>query len=138
MTVGKKIAVGLLVVLIQALAVGLFGLWMMNRTSNGLNVVSSEYLPEIDLATEIERDVLNARIHSSTSSPSRRKARCQRAGKDFKDAQQKLPQLQELVNRSDTFADIRPDVGQLCWDFNSYKPALEHNRGGAEPSESRA
>jgi len=31
-----------------------------------------------------------------------------------------------LVNRSEEFADIRPDVEQLCRDFNSYKPVLEH------------
>ena len=62
-TIGKKITVGFLVVLLLTLSVELFGLWTTNRSSHQLKTVSAEYLPETQVAAQIERDVLNARIH---------------------------------------------------------------------------
>jgi CHASE3 domain sensor protein len=44
-TIGKKIAGGFLLVLVQALLVGLFGLWTTNRNANRLKVLAAEYLP---------------------------------------------------------------------------------------------
>jgi methyl-accepting chemotaxis protein len=123
-TIGKKIAVGFLLVLVQALSVGLFGLWMTNRAAT--NVVSTEYLPETALATQIERELLNARIHFIYFVTVQKEGSLQKGWERFRYAQQELPRLQELVNRSDAFADIRPDVERLYGDLNSYQPVLEH------------
>ncbi len=62
-TIGRKIACGFLLILLQALAVGVFGLWWTNRTAGNLNVVSTEYLPETQMANQVERELLNARIY---------------------------------------------------------------------------
>jgi len=62
-TIGKKITVGSLVVLLLTLSVELFGLWITNQASRRLKLASVEYLPETQVAAQIERDVLNARIH---------------------------------------------------------------------------
>jgi CHASE3 domain sensor protein len=43
-TIGKKIMVGFLVVLLEALSVGVYGLWVTARNSRNLNLVTSEYL----------------------------------------------------------------------------------------------
>src|SRR5215467_13840491 len=124
-TIGKKIAGGFLLVLAQALLVGLFGLWMTNRNSNKLNVVSAEYLPETELAAQIEREVLNARIHFIYFVTIQKEGSLEKGWERFRNAQQELPKLRNLINSSAAFADLRPDVEQLYRDFNSYKPVLE-------------
>ncbi|HUO31407.1 MAG TPA: methyl-accepting chemotaxis protein [Bryobacteraceae bacterium] len=125
-TIGRKIAGGFLLVLMLTLSVGLFSLRMTNRTSDKLDVVSAEYLPETELATQIERELLNARIYFIYFVTVQKEGSLDKGWQRFRTAQQELPKLQELVNRSNEFTDIRPDVEQLCRDFNSYKPALEH------------
>jgi len=122
-TIGRKISGGFLVVLLLALAVESFALWMTNRAAT--NVVSAEYLPETELATQIEREVLNARIHFIYFVTIQKEGSLDKGWERFRNAQQALPKLQDLVNRSDVFADIRPDVEQLVRDFASYQPALE-------------
>ena len=62
-TIGKKITLGFLVVLLLTVSVELFCLWITNRASDQLKLVSTEFLPETQVAAQIERDVLNARIH---------------------------------------------------------------------------
>ena len=59
-TLGKKIALGFMVVLAQALSVGVCALWMTVQSSHKLNRISSEYLPEMQLATKLERELLYA------------------------------------------------------------------------------
>ncbi len=97
---------------------------MTNRAAN--NKVFAEYLPETNLASQIERELLNARIHFIYFVTMQKEGSLDKGWDRFRNAQQELPKLQALVNHSDTFADIRPDVDQLCRDFESYKPMLEH------------
>jgi methyl-accepting chemotaxis protein len=124
-SIGRKIAVGLLLVLLQALSVGLFGLWMTNRTAHKLQPVSAEYLPETELASQVEREVLNARIHFIYFVTIQKEGSLEKGWARFRNAEKELPALRESVSRSEAFAGIRPDVEQLCRDFNSYRPVLE-------------
>ncbi len=124
-TIGKKITVGFLVVLLLTMAVELFGLWIANRASRRLRLVSAEYLPETQVAAQIERDVLNARIHFIYFVTIQKDGALEKGWERFRNAQRELPKLQKLTNSSEVFTDIRPDVEQLCRDFNSYQPVLE-------------
>jgi methyl-accepting chemotaxis protein len=112
-----------MLVLAQALSVGLFGMWMTYRAAN--NVVSTVFLPETELSAQIEREVLNARIHFIYFVTVQREGSLEKGWERFRNAQQALPKLRELVNSSKEFANIRPDVDQLCRDFASYQPVLE-------------
>src|SRR5437868_2783425 len=124
-TIGKKIKVGFLMILLLILSVELFSLWITSRTSYKLKFVSAEYLPETELAAQVERDVLNARIHFIYFVTIQKDGALEKGWERFRNAQQELPKLQELVYSSDVFTDVRPEVEQLSRDFNSYKPALE-------------
>ena len=97
-------------------------MWMTHRAAN--NVVSTLYLPETELSAQIEREVLNARIHFIYFVTIQKEGSLEKGWERLRNAQQALPKLRELVNSSDAFADIRPDVEQLCRDFNSYQPVL--------------
>ena len=124
-TIGRKIAGGFLLILIQSLAVGLFGLWTINRTSNSSEQMASQYLPATELAAHVEREFLNARIHFIYHVTIQKEGSLQKGWTRFRNAQQGLPKLQSLINRSTELSDIRPDVEQLRRDFASYTPVLE-------------
>ena len=125
-TIGRRIAVGFLLVLAQSLSVGVYALWKTAQTSSRLSRISSEYLPENELASQVERGLLNARIHFIYFVTIQKEGSLDKGWARFRDVEQQLPKLQELVAGSSEFAEIRPDVDQLCRDFRSYKPVLEH------------
>jgi hypothetical protein len=112
-------------VLVQALSVGLYALWMTMQTSDKLSLVSSEYLPEMELAAQVEREVLNARIHFVYFVTVQKAGSLEKGWERFRRSQQQLAKLQALVERSADFAALRPDLDQLRRDFASYEPVLE-------------
>jgi len=107
-TIGRNIAAGFLVVLLQALSVGVYALWTTSRTSDKLRLVSSEYLPENALAAQIERDVLNARINFIYFVTIQKEGSLDKGWQRYNDAEQQLPKLREVVERSQALAGIRP------------------------------
>ena len=136
-TIGKKIAGGFLLVLVQALLVGLFGLWTTNRNANRLKVLAAEYLPETELATQVEREVLNARIFFIYFVTIQKPGSLEKGWAAFRSAQQDLPKLQALVNRAGASDRLRPDLETLLRDFNNYTPALEHIINVVQKGENR-
>jgi len=124
-TIGRKIAVGFLAVLGQAISVGLYALWMTAHTSGELKKVSAGYLPEMELAAQIERDFLRARINFIYYVTIQKEGSLESGWQSFESAEQQLPVLKELVNGSDDFAAIRENVAKLEGDFNAYRPVLE-------------
>jgi methyl-accepting chemotaxis protein len=124
-TVGKKITAQSLAVLIQALCVSGFGLWLTVRTAHRLDIVCSQSLPVTEAAAGIEREVLNARIHFIYFVTVQKKSSLEKGWGRFHNAQKEFPKLQQLVAQSDTFAGARPQVEQLGRDIESYKPVLE-------------
>ena len=109
-----------------ALSVGLFGVWTTNRNANRLNVLAAEYLPETELATQVEREVLNARIFFIYYVTIQKPGSLDKGWAVFRSAQQDLPKLQALVNRAGASDRLRPDLDRLLRDFNNYIPALNH------------
>jgi hypothetical protein len=135
-TIGRKIAVGVLAVLLEAMAVGCFCLWTM-RTSRNLEVVSSNYLPLIELVSRIEGEFLNARIHFIYFVTVQKQGSLEKGWVRFRNAQKELAKLQRIAADSDAFAGLRPDIEQLRRDFENYKPALEHIIGVVQRNENR-
>jgi methyl-accepting chemotaxis protein len=124
-TVGRKIAAGFLVVLIQAISVGLCAVWMTARSSTELKRVSSEDLPEMQLATQIERDLLMARVNFVYYVTIQKEGSLEYGMQSYESAEQQLPVLQGLIESSPRFASIRPDAADLGRGFAAYRPALE-------------
>jgi hypothetical protein len=125
-TVGKKVTAQILAVLIQALCVSCFGLWIAVRAAHRLDVVCSQYLPVAELAGRIEREILNARIHFIYFVTVQKEGSLEKGWGRFRNAQAEFPKLQQLVARSDALSEVRPEVEQLGRDIDSYKPVLEH------------
>jgi methyl-accepting chemotaxis protein len=124
-TIGRKIGGGMLLVLAQALCVVCLGVSITLETSHKLNVLSSSYLPVTELAGQVEREVLNARINFIYFVTVQKKGSLEKGWVRFHAAQKDLPRLQELIEHSEVFSDARPQVEQLRKDFDAYQPALE-------------
>jgi|CZKS01.1.fsa_nt_gi hypothetical protein len=125
LTIGKRIGIGVLGVLLQAIAVGCFGVWITARTSSNLEVVTSSYLPVGELATRVESEFLNARIHFIYFVTVQKPGALEKGWGRFRNAQNELPKLQRIITESDALTELRPEVEQLRRDFESYKPVLE-------------
>ena len=143
-TIGRKIAVGFLMVLIQALSVGLYALWMTAQTSGQLKLVSSEYLPELQLAAQIERDFLNARLNYVYFLTIQKKGSLDQAQQYFLSAQQQLEGFKEVVDASLNFVSIQPDAAKLEQDLATYQSevgwlveSVEKNRSNTPEYTSR-
>jgi methyl-accepting chemotaxis protein len=124
-SIAKRTAVGFGLVLLQALSASVFGFWMTARTSTSIKRISDEYLPETEMASRVERDLLNARIHFIYFVTVQKEGSLAKGWELFRSAEGSLPALRTLVDRSESLAAIRPEVAQLCKDFESYRPALE-------------
>jgi methyl-accepting chemotaxis protein len=125
-TIGKKLTAGFLLILCPALSIVAYSGWTTWRASNNLQLVSAEYLPESELAIQIERDLLNARIQFIYFVTIQKPGSLDKGWPRFRNAQQQLAKLRVLVAQSGEFAGIRPQVDQLSRDFASYDPALNH------------
>ena len=135
LTIGKKIGAGVLGVLLQALAVGCFGIWITARTSSKLEVATSSYLPVGESATRIESEFLNARIHFIYFVTVQKQGSLQKGWERFGNAQNELPKLERIISESDSLAEFKPQVEQLRRDFESYKPVLERIIGVVQKKE---
>jgi methyl-accepting chemotaxis protein len=125
MTIGQKISAGFAVVVLQALAIGGFSYWTMAQTSERLNAVSGQFLPMTDLAIQVEREVLNARIHFIYFVTIQKDGSKEKGWERFRNARKAVVELQALVERSDALAVARPEAGQLVNDIDTYQPVLE-------------
>jgi len=137
-TIGAKVGAQLLAVLVQALCVCCFGLWIMMRTSHQLDVVGSQYLLMNQAAGEVERELLNARIHFIYFVTVQKKGSLEKGWPRFRNAEAAYSKLGQVVKQSDALAGARPEVEQLGRDIDAYKPVLEriiavvqqkHNQG---------
>ena len=123
-TLGKRIAFGLLLVLAQALSVGIYALSMAVQSAHQLQRVSSEYVPEMRLASQLERDLFSARINFIYFVTIKKEGSLEKGWPFLQDAAKCLPKLQVLVATSGEFGELRPEVAHLRRDFDSYQPAL--------------
>src|ERR1019366_1971715 len=125
MTVGKRISAGVAVLVLQVLAVAGLSHVVMVQTSDRLKLVSAQYLPVTELATHVEREVLNARIHFVYFVTIQKTGALEKGWDRFRRAQKGLADLENLIARSDALADTRSEVAQLRHDFDSYQSMLE-------------
>jgi methyl-accepting chemotaxis protein len=124
-TIGKKIGAGFLAVTAVTLLVSLHGLWTTVQTSYDMNLVASEGLPATELASRVEGELLNARIHFIYFVTIQKEGSLDKGWTRFRNVEQDLPKLQKVVRRSEAFASVRGDVEQLVRDVNNYRPVLE-------------
>ncbi len=126
-TIGKKICGGFMLILFVMLCIGSVCIWTMARASAGLNLVVFTSLPVAQLAIQIEREFLNARINFIYAFVTIQKpGTLDKGWTRFGNAENELVKLQQLVASSDAFANARPGVEQLTQALVAYKIVLQN------------
>jgi methyl-accepting chemotaxis protein/methyl-accepting chemotaxis protein-1 (serine sensor receptor) len=83
--------------------------------------VVSEFLPLNRTAAEIERDLLNARIHFVYYATIRKNGSRDLALHYYELAERQLPELRRIVGGSRALATLAPQVDRLAADFDRYR-----------------
>jgi methyl-accepting chemotaxis protein len=124
-TVRRSIALGFAVLIITLGFICAFNHLTMRRVSRDMNAVAEDYLPEAQLATAFEREILNARIHFiyhvTIQKPGSLEAGWERFGK----VHELMPKLSEQVARSEKLAALREPTRELAADLSSYEVVLK-------------
>jgi methyl-accepting chemotaxis protein len=123
--IGKKIAAGLLAVLIQASSLGVYAVWKSAESDRALNTVAGLYLPEAALSAALERELLNARIHFIYFVTIQKPGSLEKGRERFRNAKEQIGQLMTLVGSSEAFLPIRPQAEHLRKSISEYEPVLE-------------
>ena len=123
-TIRRKIAAGFFAMFVLTISVGLYAVWLSAQASARLELVASQYLPEVDLAASVERELLSARIHFVYFVTIQKPGSLEKGNERLRNAQKELPELLALVNRSEAFAGIRSDAANLRRAVDAYEPAL--------------
>jgi methyl-accepting chemotaxis protein len=125
-TIGRKICGGFMLILFVMLCMGAVCIWTMARASAGLNLVVFTSLPVAQLAIQIEREFLNARINFIYFVTIQKPGTLDKGWTRFGNAENELVKLQQLVASSDAFANARPGVEQLTQALVAYKIVLQN------------
>lgn len=124
-TVGKRILVGfgsLTLCLIVVIGVGLTS---MSVTQTNVTEVDEAFLPVAELAGEMERGVLTARIHYAYLLTVQRKGSAELGGKNFTLAMDAYEKLRTKVEADPRLHHLRAKVEPLREKFSAYREIAE-------------
>lgn len=122
-TIGKKLARGFAAMIAVILVLsGLSGVVMI-RARSAMNSIAQAYVPEMQLATAFEREVLNARIHLIYHVTIQKPGSLQAGLARFENARALLPQLRQQAQSAD-LEQLRAPTEQMIADFASYESEL--------------
>ena len=123
-TVKEKLIAGFTLLLFFSTCVAGFCGWSMARAASTMSGLERYQLPEMDLASAFEREILNARIffiyHVTIQKPGALDAGWQR----FRNAGMLLPRLQDQVDKSPVLTELRQPTQQLVADYRHYDVVL--------------
>ena len=122
--VGRKIAAGFLSVLTLTVGVCGYGVWVTTTTQSAMQTVSAECLVEARLATELERELLNARINFIYFVTIQKQGALESGMQRLAAAEGVFNQLHGLISRSEAFAELRPQTETIPPNFAAYRAQL--------------
>ncbi len=124
-TFGNKIALGFAIVIVAMCCAGLFSVTAMWRASHAMSDITSEQLPEMRLAAEFEREILNARISFIYHVTVQKPGALAMGWKRFHNARELMPKLESQVRGSATLAALSGDTDQLAVQLENYEVILQ-------------
>jgi len=124
MSIGRKIALGFAALILFALAGAAVSVGSGGRALTRLAPVDARYLASSQIASDIERELLNARIHFIYHVTVQKPGEKERGWSYFQQAQGHLAQLEQLVRSSSELAPLASRTDALHNDVGAYEPVL--------------
>ncbi|HZY72294.1 MAG TPA: hypothetical protein VFE22_04220, partial [Edaphobacter sp.] len=122
-TIGARLSAGFGAVVVVLCGVGVVGSFVMWRAKSATTAVADAYLPEMNLATSFEREILNARIHFIYHVTIQKPGALEAGWTRFRNARALVSQLKAQADQSE-LGGLRGPTLQLERDLNQYEPAL--------------
>lgn len=116
LTVGKRIILGFSLLIVIAIILGVIGIVQMNRAEEGAGRLANAYVPEVDVANNVERNLMMAMYalrgysYNSDDSFFREGEDRLEATMSYLDASRRLAVEQDLEGMKDAEPRIRSDV----------------------------
>ena len=123
-TVRQRISAGFSIVVALSALAAAYAAWEMRPASIAMSDLAKEHLPEMALATEFERDILNARIHFIYHVTIQKPGALEAGWERFRKARSLMPKLAAHVAASQVLRDLRPPTKELESDLDRYELLL--------------
>lgn len=140
-TVGRRILVGFGSLTLCLAVVIAVGLTTMGITQSDVTDVDESFLPVAELASEMERGVLTARVHYAYLLTVQREGSAELGGKNFAQAVDAYQRMRTLVESDPRLSSLRGQVEPLQEKFAAYTAIADEviraQRGGSWNDASR-
>jgi hypothetical protein len=124
-TIKRRIGASLLTLVLLTMTIcgGSVGaMWMVRQN---LAPITKEYLPEVALATSIQRNLLAGRISFVYYITIQKPGALEAGWKKFRQAKSDLALLSQLTETSERLSWLQPDVEALAKAVEAYEPSLQ-------------
>ncbi len=123
-TIGKKFLAAFVAIIGILGGSGVLSALLMRRSSANMNRVAHQYLPEMNLASTFEGEILTARIffiyHVTIQKPGALNA----GWEHFQKVRALMPKLRAQLDESPDLENLRPQTAELGRDLDAYEVAL--------------
>jgi len=124
-SISLRISAGFALVLVFMASLCGLAIHTMRSVLASENAHAQSYVPATQMATDFERDVLNARIFFIYFVTIQKPGSLDKGWERYNQAEKQQKDLLTFVNGSEELRELRPGVEQLGRDLDAYRPALE-------------
>ncbi len=124
-SISLRISSGFALVLVFMASLCALAIYTMRSVLASENAHAQSYVPATQMATDFERDVLNARIFFIYFVTIQKPGSLVKGWERYNQAEKQQKDLLAFVNASEELRELRPGVEQLGRDLDAYRPALE-------------
>jgi len=124
MTIGRKIAIGFVLIILLGLGGAAVSVVVSEIASNSLAPIEAKFLPAGKAAAAVESGLLNARIHFIYFVTIQKDGERERGWEFLRGAEAEMPELERLIGSNPELAALAPQMEALQNGMNDYKPVL--------------
>src|SRR5581483_2545359 len=123
-TIGRRVALGYVAVIGILCGAGSYAIYTMKRGSEAMSEISQAYLPEMQLASAFEREVLNARIHFIYHVTIQKPGALEKGWQRYGNARALMPKLVAQAQKEPLLAGLREPTRELAANLDAYEVLL--------------
>ena len=125
LSLNKQINIGFILMLLIILMIGIVGIRGMSSAIDNSEKLETEYIKELEIAGNIQRDFLNARINISKYIFSENAKYKTNADKNFAEVHSHIAKAEELIKHDPDLLDLKKDIDILKKNISGYQNGIE-------------
>lgn len=125
MTVGKKISMGFSLILLILIILGALAVIQMSSIKTKSGYLAEDYIPEVVLVSEIERDAREIMYEARGYAFTEKKDYLEKAQKGLKSLNEVFKKTEELANKSSKLVKLKAELPEAMKATKDYEDLLE-------------